>query len=62
MATIDNLKNREDEINFTFDYLRRLALDGLKNHKSTKMSFSIEFENGCAPVITHSITELLIRE
>ena len=45
------------EVKETFDYARDIALDTLKNKKVVSMSFTLSFDEGYVPRVSHDITE-----
>ena len=51
-----------EEISDAFDYLKYTALDTLKTKKVYKMSFSLDFEVGHVPIVTHEIEEYYLNE
>ena len=50
-------EGRIAEVNNTFDYAKKIALEALENKKVIRMSFTIVFDEGYVPSVNHDITE-----
>jgi hypothetical protein len=50
------LEARIGEVNDTFDYAKKMALEAMRK-KPVRMSFTISFEEGYVPIVNHDITE-----
>ena len=50
---------RVAEVNETFEYAKKMALDAL-NKKTVRMSFTLSFEEGYVPTVNHDITEYYV--
>lgn len=49
---------RLNEIAEAFDYAKSLALEAEKNRKVTEMVFTLRFEEGYVPTVSHDISEV----
>lgn len=50
-------EQRIREVKETFDYVKGIALDALETKKVVSMSFTISFDEGYVPRVSHDITE-----
>lgn len=50
-------EQRVREVKETFDYARDIAMDALETKKLVSMSFTISFDEGYVPRVSHDITE-----
>lgn len=46
------------EVNETFEYAKNIALEAVEQKKVTSMTFTIRFETGYVPTVSHDITEV----